>query len=59
MIRALARTQVRAHERVKSPSTLFNPTSLKLMRETGFVPEFVKAVLPKPRERVKAGRKVQ
>lgn len=51
--------EVKAHKRALSPSPLYNSTSLQLMRETGFVPDLVKAILPKPRERVKAGRKVQ
>lgn len=51
--------EVKAHTRAVPPSVLFNETSLKLMRETGFVPGLVMAVLPKPRQRVKAGRKVQ
>lgn len=46
--------EVKAHKRALSPSPLYNPTSLQLMRETGFVPNWFK-----PRVRVKAGRKVQ
>lgn len=53
-IPAPKKCEVKAHTRTLPPSPLYNPTSLQLMRETGFVPNWFK-----PRVRVKAGRKVQ
>ena len=57
--RAPKTCEVKAHARNVAPCVLFNATSFALMRETGFVLDLVKTVFPKPRERVKAGRKVQ
>lgn len=49
-------TPVRAHDRVRPPSALYNSTSFLLMQETGFVPDMLKP--RRLRLRVKAGRKV-
>ena len=56
---AVHSTPVRAHERIKPASALYNSTSFALMRETGFVPDILKSRIERRRVRVKAGRKVQ